>query len=234
MGQGVGSCPCTVPIKEGLQKVEKPKVIAHPSKPRGSHGGSSASAAPSEPPTTPDRGSEPQQPKVRERRLGDDRAKLREERSEAFSEPSSVSSQGSSAYEDMTKEQRAEAKRRIQEFVKSMVKGKQLHVILTSGHVHTVVATLSRKLDVLKIKAKASDKQGRQIPLSAIDEILVGADACNSEVGGGFQTPLDDLSVTLALNTQECITFRMPDLKERDALVMCFTMFSTEARRMGG
>jgi len=161
---------------------------------------------------------------------------LRDDRSEGGQSDgrSSTGSHGSSGYEDMTKEQRTEAKRIIKDFVKSMVKGRQLHVVLASGQVRTVLVSLSRKLDVLKIKANQNDKQVRSVPLASVDEIIVGQDAGGSAAVEGLETPLDDLSVTLALTTQECITFRMPDMEARDTLVMCFTMFSNEARQKAG
>mmetsp|Transcript_60092 Transcript_60092/g.176344 ORF Transcript_60092/g.176344 Transcript_60092/m.176344 type:complete len:231 (+) Transcript_60092:75-767(+) len=147
------------------------------------------------------------------------------------SEASATSSAGSSSYDTWTREQKAEAKRIIKDFVKSMVKGKNLHVVLPNGQIRTVLASLSRALDVLKIKAGSNkEAQARAIPLSSIDEILVGTDIGDSEACEGMETPLDELSVTLALSSQECITFRMADIEARDTLVMCLTMFSNEAR----
>mmetsp|Transcript_12101 Transcript_12101/g.31978 ORF Transcript_12101/g.31978 Transcript_12101/m.31978 type:complete len:231 (+) Transcript_12101:164-856(+) len=144
---------------------------------------------------------------------------------------SATSSAGSSSYETWTREQKAEAKRIIKDFVKSMVKGKNLHVVLPNGQIRTVLVSLSRALDILKIKAGANkDAQARAIPLATIDEILVGTDTGDSEACEGMETPLDELSVTLALSSQECITFRMSDVEARDTLVMCLTMFSNEAR----
>lgn len=136
----------------------------------------------------------------------------------------------SSGYDGMSKEQRQEAKRIIKEFVRTMVKGRNLTVVAANGNVRTCFVSMSRKLDTLKIKASEKDKQSRPILLVSIEEILVGTDVAGSEACEGLETPLDDLCVTLVLTSLDCITFRMPDMDSRDTLVMCLTMFSNEAR----
>lgn len=138
------------------------------------------------------------------------------------------------AYQGMSKEQRDSAKKIIKEFVKTMVKGRQLIVVLTSGQIRTVTVSLNRRLDSLRIRASAADSQEREIPLLELQEILVGPDLAGSEVCEGLETPLDELCVTLALTTGACITFRMPDLESRDTMAMCLTMFSSEARQKAG
>mmetsp|Transcript_30764 Transcript_30764/g.56821 ORF Transcript_30764/g.56821 Transcript_30764/m.56821 type:complete len:235 (+) Transcript_30764:147-851(+) len=143
---------------------------------------------------------------------------------------SRASSAASSAYAEMSKEQRTAAKNIIKDFVKTMVKGKQIHVVLPNGNIRVCFVALSRKLDTLKIKANEKDKQSRNIALANIEEIVVGQDTGEIAAFEGLETPLDEMSVTLALQSSECITFRMPDPDSRDTLVMCLTMFSNEAR----
>lgn len=135
-----------------------------------------------------------------------------------------------SGYDGMSKEQRTEAKRIIKEFVRTMVKGRNLTVVAANGNARTCFVSMSRKLDTLKIKASEKDKQSRPIPLVDIEEILVGTDVAGSQACEGLETPLDDFCVTLVLTSMDCITFRMPDMDSRDTLVMCLTMFSNEAR----
>lgn len=132
---------------------------------------------------------------------------------------------GFSGQEEMSKEQRVEAKKLIKNFVRSMVKGQPMDVVLASGKMKTCFVCLSRQLDALKIKANEKDKQERRIPLASIEELFAGSDA------SADQGPmLDDLAVTISLISRECITFRMADIEARDTLVMCLTMFANEAK----
>jgi len=112
-----------------------------------------------------------------------------------------------------------------------MVKGRQIHVMNGAGQICIVFMSLNRELDSFKIKMSSNQKQGRQVTLASIDEVLVGTDIGQSEACEGLETPLDDLSVTLSLSTQECITFRMADIEARDAFAMSFMMLSDNARR---
>lgn len=139
---------------------------------------------------------------------------------------------GTLDYEEMTKKQRQAAKHLVKDFVKTMVKGRQLSAVLTSGQVRTCFCVLNRSLDKLQIRASEKDKQGRTIPLATIAEIIVGSDASGS-AASDLETPLDDLSVTLVLDSDECITFRLPDLESRDHLAACLTMFSNQSRDSG-
>jgi len=143
----------------------------------------------------------------------------------------STESEGSSAYVARMKQQRTATKQMIQEFVRSMVKGRQIHVMNGAGQICIVFMSLNRELDSFKIKMSRNEKQGRHVSLGSIDEVLVGTDIGHSEACEGLETPLDDLSVTLSLNTQECITFRMADIEARDTLAMSFMMLSENARR---
>jgi len=136
-----------------------------------------------------------------------------------------------SGYEGMSKEQRGEAKRIIKEFVRTMVKGRSLTVVPSTGKCRTCFVSMSRKLDKLKIRAsEKKDSQERPIPLVDIEEIFAGTEISESQACEGLETPLDDLCVTLVLTSGDCLTFRMPDMESRDTLVMCLTMFANEAR----
>merc|ERR1711959_225295 len=103
----------------------------------------------------------------------------------------------------------------IKDFVKEMVKGKKMNVMATSGSLRSCHCSLSRKLDVFKIKAGS---QLRKINLSDIDAIHAGTEPQD------IDTPLDDLCATLALTSGECISFRLPDIAARDTFVMCMLM----------
>lgn len=116
------------------------------------------------------------------------------------------------------KEQRAQAKIVVKDFVKSMVKGRKMNVIAPDGNLKSCSVSLNRDLDMLRIKVKSNS---RSIPLREIEEIHAGEDPGELNI----QTPLDELSATLMLPSEETITFRMNDVNDRDTFVMCLLMF---------
>jgi len=132
-------------------------------------------------------------------------------------------------YEEMSREQRKEARHLVKDFVRMMVRGRSFPVVTASGEHRNCFCTLSRKLDKLKISLSEKDPQTREIPLAGIMEILAGVPGV-----GGIVKELgseDELCVTLLLDSNECITFCLPDAEARDKLVMCLTMFSNQARQ---
>lgn len=124
----------------------------------------------------------------------------------------------------MTAEQHREAKKVINTFVKEMVKGRQMSVVTKSGGARDVSVSLSRRLDSMTVQAGGST---RQIKLEDIDEIMLGED------GPTIDTPLDELCATLALASDEYITFRLPDHSHRDTFAMCLMMFVNGIRGEG-
>jgi len=120
-----------------------------------------------------------------------------------------------------TKEQKQQAKVVVKDFVKAMVKGRKMSVMTQSGAVKTCTVSLSRNLDALRLKVNA---QTRNVPLKDIEDIHAGKEL------EGIQTPLDDLCATLMLASQDCITFRLKDMDDRDTFVMCLIMFSNNQK----
>merc|ERR1712228_329761 len=123
-----------------------------------------------------------------------------------------------------------EAKMLVQQFTTEMVKGKQFNVVLPSGQLRPRFCMLTRKLDAFRIKTDKEAADARNVPLTSIEEIIAGADASQSLASKGLETPLDDLSVTLALNDRTFITFLMNDIESRDTFAMCITMFANRAK----
>jgi len=137
-------------------------------------------------------------------------------------------------FEEKTKKvKNSSAKQLVKDFVKTMVRGRQFAAVLPTGQVRMCFCALNRGLDKLQIRAKESDRHGRTVPLQNIAEIVVGADRGASAATQDLETPLDERSVTLVLETDECITFRMEDTESRDKLAACLTMFSGQARTAG-
>lgn len=133
-------------------------------------------------------------------------------------------------YEEATKRQKSTAKQLVKDFVKTMVRGRQLYAMLPTGQARACFCALNRGLDKLQIRAQEKDRHGRTVPLQNIAEIVVGSDRSASAATAGLETPLDDLCVTLVLESDECITFRLEDVESRDKLAACLTMFSGQAR----
>lgn len=133
-------------------------------------------------------------------------------------------------FEALTKTEKHSAKQLVKDFVKTMVRGRQFSAVLPTGQVRPCFCALNRALDKLQIRANEKDRQGRTVPLQNIAEIVVGSDKSASSATEGLETPLDNMSVTLVLETDECITFRMEDIESRDKLADCLAMFSGKAR----
>lgn len=131
----------------------------------------------------------------------------------------------------MSKDERKKAKGAVKVFVQKIVKGMELMVVLPNGTRKNCWVAITRKLDKLRIKSSKSSSGSKDVPMTNVDEILVGSDATQSLACEGIDTPLDELSVTLVLRTQDCITFRLPDTENRDTFVMCLSMFASEARQ---
>lgn len=119
------------------------------------------------------------------------------------------------------REQKKQAKAVVKAFVKEMVKGKKMTVMMQNGQIKACQASLTRELDCLKIKVGSGSKN---IMLTDIAEMHAGAEA------EGIDTPLDELCATLMLATDDCITFRMSDINARDTFIMCMLMFCNEQR----
>lgn len=129
----------------------------------------------------------------------------------------------------MIRERHREANVVVTKFVKSMVRGRNMNVVLPSGSTTTCFCSLSRGLDELRIRVREHDRHARQVPLAELREIVAGSDVSRSIACKDLETPLDGLSVTLAIR-DECITFRMKDIEERDTLAMCLTLFRNQLR----
>lgn len=123
-------------------------------------------------------------------------------------------------YSDMTKEERYEARQLMKDFVRTMVRGRPFVVEVGSGEERKCFCALSRKLDRLRISVGEGDKKVREVRLASIVEVTPS----NAEGNG------DSPCASLVLDTDQCITFRLDAFDERDALVACLTMLSSQAK----
>jgi hypothetical protein len=112
----------------------------------------------------------------------------------------------------------AEVKKLVKDFVRQMVKGRDMGVLRVDGAVKPVLCRLSRELDVLKIKA---GEQTRKVPLAEVDRVCFGAEELSD-----LETPLDECCSTLELATDgECISFKFPERKAAELFTLCMQLF---------
>jgi len=126
-------------------------------------------------------------------------------------------------YEEMTRNERHDARALLKDFVKTMVRGRHLSVIDGDGRSRHCFCSMGRKLDRLKISLNRNDETSRDVHLSCIEEILPG-----SQGREGLDASLDECLVTLKLDSRDLITLRMPDVEARDKFVICLKMFSIQ------
>lgn len=115
------------------------------------------------------------------------------------------------------REQQKKARQMVREFTTEMVKGRKLDVVMKTGKRTRCACSLTRALDALKVKAGGEE---RRIELVDVETLHVGDEPLEN-----IETPLDELCATLVLASTEAITFRFPDVNDRDTFVMCIMMF---------
>merc|ERR1740130_115502 len=112
----------------------------------------------------------------------------------------------------------AEVKKMVKDFVRQMVKGRDMGVLRADGALKPVLCRLSRELDVIKIKA---GDQPRKVPLAEVERVVHG-----SEELSDLETPLDELCATLELSGDgECISFKFPERKAAELFTLCLQLF---------
>eukprot|EP00928_Gymnodinium_smaydae_P024473 TRINITY_DN19794_c0_g3_i1.p1 TRINITY_DN19794_c0_g3~~TRINITY_DN19794_c0_g3_i1.p1 ORF type:complete len:264 (-),score=52.88 TRINITY_DN19794_c0_g3_i1:104-895(-) len=126
-------------------------------------------------------------------------------------------------YEEMTKDQRHEARSLIKEFVRTMVKGRRFQVLAASGATRRCFCSLGRKLDKLRISAGENDAKTREVLLTSI------LDVQRSEEEDPFR---EDLTATLYLDCDQTITFLLRSIEDRDMFVTCLTMLTSQAKQV--
>jgi len=110
----------------------------------------------------------------------------------------------------------------VKKFVRDIVKGITLEVLCAGGSATEIaVVSLDRKLRTMYMqRAGKKDAKRRQIRLEQVIEIAVGSDV-REEV----ELPVDDQCVTLLLDNYQALSFRFPDVEERDTFALCLSMF---------
>jgi len=111
-----------------------------------------------------------------------------------------------------------EVKKMVKEFTRQMVKGREMGVLRADGAPKLVNCSLSRSLDVFRIK---SGEQVQKVQLVDVCRVIYG----DPEELSDLETPLDHTCSTLELQSNECISFKFPDQKAAELFTMCMSIF---------
>lgn len=100
----------------------------------------------------------------------------------------------------------------MKSFVKGMVRGREMNVLSVDGQLRACTCSFDRKLKEYKIMIS---KDTRSIPLTKFREVFQGSEPED------IATPLDELCVTVVLDTGECLSFRFNLVEERENFAVC-------------
>jgi len=112
----------------------------------------------------------------------------------------------------------AEVKKMVKDFVRQMVKGREMGVLRGDGALKPVMCALTRTLDTFRIK---SGSEVRKVPLAEVQRVIFGA----PEELEDLETPLDDKCSTMELESSECISFKFPERKSAELFTLCMQLF---------
>mmetsp|Transcript_34489 Transcript_34489/g.75314 ORF Transcript_34489/g.75314 Transcript_34489/m.75314 type:complete len:199 (-) Transcript_34489:55-651(-) len=105
----------------------------------------------------------------------------------------------------------------VKNFVRVLVKGLPLQMLVVNGGTAECVAYLDRDLTSLSLERAGAR---RPIWLKDVSEVVVG---CDGGKDYGFVT--DTLSVTLVLTSGQGLGFSFESEEERDTFALCLSMF---------
>lgn len=102
----------------------------------------------------------------------------------------------------------------MKQFVQEMVHGRRLPVVIGEGRTESCKLTLTPNLLYLQLDAAGVT---HDIPLRNVKDVCPGRLTSSRLV----PIELDDLCNTLVLRNNECVTFRLGSIKERDEFTKC-------------
>mmetsp|Transcript_106215 Transcript_106215/g.307405 ORF Transcript_106215/g.307405 Transcript_106215/m.307405 type:complete len:258 (+) Transcript_106215:54-827(+) len=107
----------------------------------------------------------------------------------------------------------------MKRFVQEMVHGRELPVVIGDGGKEPCKLTLTPNLMFLQLEASGVT---HDIPLRNVKDI------CPGKLQSSKLVPieLDDLCDTLVLRNNECVTFRLSSIKERDEFTKCLKVLA--------
>lgn len=117
-----------------------------------------------------------------------------------------------------------EVKQEVKNFVREMVKGREMGVLRADGAVKPVTCGLSRAIDVFKIK---SGDQLRKVEMKELLRVVCGV----AEDLDDLETTLDEKCATLEFQSGECISFKFAERKKVEIFTMCMQMLADGQRK---
>lgn len=130
----------------------------------------------------------------------------------------SASSSTGSGYVSLTEEQKAREMTKLQnmikDFVKEVLQGVFLDVVLEDGSLMSCRCCMDNKLSILSLQVRDIV---RHISMTEIQEICSGKELRNIRT----TTPLDDLCATLVMANDQCVSFKFKDVPAREHFATC-------------
>mmetsp|Transcript_34237 Transcript_34237/g.91389 ORF Transcript_34237/g.91389 Transcript_34237/m.91389 type:complete len:210 (-) Transcript_34237:80-709(-) len=130
----------------------------------------------------------------------------------------SADSSNDSMYVSLTEDQKsremAKLEGMVKEFVRDMMRGFSLNVVLEDGSLISCRCFIDNKLALLTLQVRDVVQYVR---MTEIIEICSGRELRNI----GTTTPLDDLCVTLVMTNDQCVSFKFRDATAREHFSTC-------------
>jgi len=112
----------------------------------------------------------------------------------------------------------------VEDMIRSLMRGKVLSVLDSTGVTVHCVATLDSKFSFLVLEySRESGLQRRSISLQSISQIRVG-----ERSGGSQYLAIDEFCVTL-FEDEKATSFRFDDFEQRDTFACCLSLFVVDA-----
>merc|ERR1719188_1975276 len=102
----------------------------------------------------------------------------------------------------------------IRDFVKEVLQGVVLDVVLEDGSLLPCRCTMDNRLCIVSLQVRDIV---RHIRMTDIQEICSGKELQNIHT----TTPLDELCVTFAMSNDQCVTFKFKDVPAREHFSTC-------------
>mmetsp|Transcript_109366 Transcript_109366/g.305923 ORF Transcript_109366/g.305923 Transcript_109366/m.305923 type:complete len:205 (+) Transcript_109366:127-741(+) len=118
----------------------------------------------------------------------------------------------------LTEEQKAQEMAQLQtmirDFVKEVLQGVVLDVVLEDGSLLPCKCTMDNRLTIISLQVREII---RHIRLIDVQEICSGKELQNIHT----TTPLDDFCVTFAMSNDQCVTFKFKNVAAREHFSTC-------------
>jgi len=133
------------------------------------------------------------------------------ERPGQFSDPAALQSRPD---REGSIEEVAALRELLRRFIHDLISGRSIEVMVQDGKTQSCRLQLSHNLQHFELEAEGSR---HEIPIKNVKDMCPGT-LVSGVAGNTAPLPLDDLCSTIVLRNNECVTFRLASLQERDEL----------------